>query len=91
MLLSNELSTTGLHNPRTWELRGIIMSENKRYSQTRLSGTLYQVDSCQSPENCPLIHSGGPVLTVYWTYSHRLQSPNKMFSLFSPVFVNGYQ
>ena len=28
MLLSNELSTTGLHNPRTWELRGIIMNEN---------------------------------------------------------------
>ena len=28
MLLSSELSTTGLHNPRTWELRGIIMNEN---------------------------------------------------------------
>ena len=30
MLLTNELSTTGLHNPRTWELRGIIMNENIR-------------------------------------------------------------
>ena len=28
IILSNELSTTGLHNPRAWELRGLIMNEN---------------------------------------------------------------
>ena len=40
MLLSNELSTTGLHNPRTWELRGIIMNEDRH--ETPMNCKLHQ-------------------------------------------------
>ena len=60
ILITNELSTRGLHNPRTWELRGIIMNENSRQKVDSKNNKIIQLWWTEGTALASIVHQ--------WTY-----------------------